>query len=283
MTADAAMSFDAPMSGGEVVERLWGACRAWAEKEQRLQALADAADRPGSRLQTDNAAVAAGGGSLAVAGYVKERAWNAARMFRALHRLVFDTTPGRLYVDATVMYPLMRAALEDAATIRWMQSPDDRNVRLTRVFRALATDNKYYIENHRLLALSTASLGEGAAEYAERLTAHMATQKEESTAHFRALADAAGLDVTEATKNLNTSAPVQVEYGSESVEFVSWKFLSDLSHFSYMMLRHLATSAVPQSDAKLEHVTLLQLANAVNRIGDDASTAMEASLRPDAE
>lgn len=274
-------TFGAPLSHREVVEQLWDTCRAWAEKAERLQDLADAADSAGSRLQADNAAVTSEDRSLAVAAYVKERAWNAARMFRALYRLVFDTTPGKLWVDATVMYPLMRVALEDAAAIQWMQSPDDRNVRLTRAFRALVADNKFYIENHRLLALSIASLGDGASDYAGRLTAHMATQKEESAAHFRSLASEVGLDAAEATRNLTTSAPVQVEYGSESVEFVSWKFLSDLSHFSYMMLRHLATSTVPQSDARLEHITLLQLAQTVNRVADDASAAMEASLRPD--
>lgn len=271
----------APLSSAEVTEQLFVACHAWADTEQRFQALADAAGRPGSRLQADNAAVTFDGRSLAVADYVKQRAWNAARMFRALHRLVFDGTPGKLRIDATVMYPLMRAALEDSAALRWMQSPQDRSVRLTRAFRAMVKDNTFYIENHRLLALSTAGLGDDAAAHSERLTNHMLTQKEESEAHFRSLAEEAGIDATEATRFLTTSAPVQVEYGSESIEFVSWKFLSDLSHFSYMMLRHLAISPVPQSDAKLEYVTLLELVHALNYVAGDAATALEDSLRPD--
>lgn len=270
----------APLSSAQVTEQLLVVCHAWADTEQRFQALADTADRPGSRLQSDNAAVAFDSRTLAVTDYVKQRAWNAARMFRALHRLVFDGTTGILRIDATVMYPLMRAALEDSATLRWMQSPHDESIRLTRAFRAMVKDNTFYIENHRLLALSAAGLGDDAAAYAEQLADHMLAQKEESEAHFRSLAEEVGIDAKEATRFLATSAPVQVEYGSDSIEYVSWKFLSDLSHFSYMMLRHLAMSPIPQSDAKLEYVTLLQLAQTLNRIADDAAAALEDSLRP---
>lgn len=284
MTENAAVTFDTPMSSVEVVEQLWAACDAWSEKEKRFEALADAASRPGSRLLEDNAATVADGESLAVTDYMKQRAWNAARTLRALHRLVFETTPGKLWVNATVMYPLLRAALEDAAAIRWMQSPDERTERLLRVFRTFVSDNKYFTLNHRLLGVATASLGAGAAEYSEKLTAHMDAQKAESAAYFRRLATAAGLEMSEAMTTPHTSTPVKVEYGEESIEFVTWKFLSDLSHFSYMMLRNLATSPVPGSDASLEHITLLQLAQTVNRVCDDAIAAFELSLRPaDAE
>jgi hypothetical protein len=271
----------APLSSAQVAEQLLVACQAWVVTEQRFQTLAETAERPGSRLQADNAAVVFEDLSLALADYVKQRAANAARMFRALHRLVLDGEPGTLRIDATVMYPLMRAALEDSATLRWLQSPQERSIRLTRAFRALAKDNTFYIENHRLLALATAGMGHDAAAQSERLTNHMMTQKELSEAYFRSLAGAAGIDATEATRSLATSAPVQVEYGSESIEYVSWKLLSDLSHFSYMMLRHLEMSPVPQTDAKLEYVVLLELVHALNHVADGAAAALDDSLRPD--
>lgn len=270
---------DTPISHAEVAEQLWAVCGAWSDKAERLQALADSAVGSGSRLTEDNAAVTVGDKSLAVTRYMQERAWNAARMLRALHRLVFDTNPGEFFIDSTVMYPLMRAALEDAAALLWLQSPEKRSGRLTRIFRTLVSENVFYTENNRLLGVAVSGVPE-AAENSAKLTAHMEERKRESEEHFRLLAEAVGLDVSQAMKKVFTSTPVQVEYGSESVEFITWKFLSDLSHFSFMMLRSLATSEVSGSDARLDHVTLLQFSQTVSRVCDDAAAALERSVTP---
>ncbi|APH44816.1 hypothetical protein BMW26_07500 [Microbacterium sp. 1.5R] len=279
MSDEAALSMNAHISQAETAEELWAVCGAWGEKAERLQALADSAPSSDSRLVADNAAVTVGEKSLAVTRYMQERARNAARMLRALRRLVFTTRPGEFFIDSTVMYPLMRAALEDTAALLWLQSPEGRPERLTRIFRTLVSENVFYTENNRLLGVAVSGVPEAAGD-SEKLTAHMEEQKRESEEHFRQLAEAVGLDASQALKKTFTSTPVQAEYGSESVEFITWKFLSDLSHFSFMMLRHLATSRVPESDAHLEHVTLLQFSQTVNRVCDDAVEAFERSLQP---
>ena len=279
MSQDATLSVDVPISHAEVVTQLWAVCGTWAEMAQRLQSLADSATDSDSRLVDDNTTATVGDGSLAVMRYMQERSWNAARMLRALHRLVFDTRPGEFFIDGTVMYPLMRAALEDSASLLWLQSPEERLERLTRVVRALVSENEYFIENTRRLGVAVSGVPE-AAEHSEKLVAHMDEQKRESAAHFQQLAEAIGLDASLALKKTYTSTPVQAEYGAGSIEFITWKFLSDLSHFSFMMLRHMATSQVPGSDVRLEHVTLLQFSQTVNRVCDDAIAAFERSIEP---
>ena len=64
-------------------------------------------------------------------------------------------------------------------------------------------------------------------------------------------------------------------YAKDSVERVAWGMLSDLSHFSYMMLRHLATSRVPGSTTLLLHVTVLHFARTLNRVSGDAIEALQ--------
>jgi AcrR family transcriptional regulator len=257
----------------ETVEQLWRACSEWAELANHLQSIADAGYIDGSRLAEDNAAVTFGDASIAVTRYVQERTWNAARMLRFLHRFVFHTHPGRFNMDATVMYPVMRAALEDAATVVWLQSPDEQSERLVRAFRVFFTESEYFTTNHSMLA--GAVTGDEVGEYGARLSEHMAEEREAVREHFRSLTTAAGIDPALALMKVATSAPIQVVYGAESVEFVTWKFLSDLSHFSFMMLRHLATTPVPNSDARLEHVTVLQFSRTVNRVCRDAVRLLE--------
>lgn len=263
------------MDPADTVAAIWQECQRWAEQAERFELLADTVLSAGSRLHRDNAAATVGEDSLAVARYVQERTWNAARMLRALHRHLFETQPGRLHLDATVLYPLMRAALEDTTTIVWLQAPEGRNPRLTRAFRALVTDSLYFTENHLLLAVAAPSVNAIPADVGEGLSAHMAAEKVAARAHFERLAGELGLDVSESTRKLSTSAPVKVEYGEKSVEFATWKFLSDLSHFSFMMLRHLAATPIPGSSTPLLHATMLQFAQTINRVCDDAIECLE--------
>lgn len=262
-----------PIEHDETVEHLWAACDAWATLAERLQNLADAGYSEGSQLSEDNSAVSIGDASLAVTRYVQERTWNAARMLRFLHRFVFDTRPGQFNMDATVMYPVMRAALEDAATVVWLQSPAERTQRMVRIFRVFFTDNLYFTANHKMLGI--AATGAEVSEAGMRLSEHMASEEASAREHFRSLATAAGLDTAQALRKVSTSAPIQVEYGADGVEFVTWKFLSDLSHFSFMMLRHLATTPVPGSRVRLEHVTVLQFAQTMNRVCGDGVRLLE--------
>lgn len=258
-----------------IVTALWRACDSWVGYAERFERVADPGFPDGSRLQDDNAAATVGEDSLALSSYVRERAWNAARMLRSLHRQVFETQPGRFHLDSTVLYPLMRAVLEDATTISWLQAPEDRTARFTRALRALSTDSHYFTENHLLLASAAPAARAVSAEVGEALTAHMTAEKGATRAHFEHLAGELGLDIVEATRKLSTSAPVKVQYGENSIEFATWKLLSDLSHFSYMMLRHLATTPIPGSSVPLLHTTMLQFALTVNRVCADAAERIE--------
>lgn len=263
------------MDPDDTVVALWRACDRWEHSAQRLGQLADAGFPSGSRLGTDNEAAAVGESSPAVSRYVQERMWNAARMLRSAHRQVFDTEPGRFHLDATVLYPLMRAAVEDATTIVWLQSPGNRDSRLTRAFRALFTDSLYFSENHLLLAAAAPAVGAVPLEVGDALSAHMLAEQDATRAHFKRLAGELGLDPDQSTRKLSTREPVKVQYGADSVELATWKFLSDLSHFSFMMLRHLATTPIPGTTVPLLHATMLQFAQTLNRVCDDAVEHVE--------
>ena len=265
------------MDPEETVAKLWQACDRWTERAECFEKLADAGFPDGSRLHRDNASATVGEDSLAVSRYVQERARNAARMLRALHRHIFQTEPGRFHLDSTVLYPLMRAAIEDATTIAWLQAPEDRKERLTRASRALFTDSLYFTENHLLLATAAPTVGAVPVEMGEALSAHITAERTATRTHFERLAGELGLDVSESTRKLTTSAPVKVHYGDNSVEFATWKFLSDLSHFSFMMLRHLATTPIPGTPTPLLHATMLQFAQTVNRVCSDAAKQIEQS------
>jgi hypothetical protein len=263
------------MDPDDTVAALWRTCDSWADRAGRLQRLADTGFPDGSRLHGDNATATVSEASLAVSNYVQERLWNAARMLRSLHRQVFETDPGRFHLDATVLYPLMRAAMEDATTITWLQEPEERNARLTRAFRALFTDSLYFTENHLLLASAAPTVSAVPAEVGDALSAHMTAEQAATRERFEYLAGELSLDVAESTRKLATSAPVKVQYGNSSVEFVTWKFLSDLSHFSFIMLRHLATTPIPGTTVPLLHATMLQFSQTVNRVCDDAAEHIE--------
>lgn len=213
-----------------------------------------------------------------ISHYMRERAWNAARMLRALHRWVFDTDPGNLNLDATVMYPLMRAGLEDAATFVWLQESASRDERILRTLRAVHTDALYFEDNHARLYRVASDLGVASAQ---GLEAHVEKQKRERSAHFELLAERLGLERDAVVKMISTREPIKTAYGEQSTVMVMWKMLSDLSHFSYLMLRHLATSPVPGSDAQLLHVTVLQFANTLNTVCADALRALEVAAGPD--
>jgi hypothetical protein len=258
------------MDPDDTIEALWVSSGRWASIAARLDELANTGSPVGSQLHDDNAAAAIVGESLAVSSYIFERAWNAARMLRALHRDVFETAPGRLHLNASVLYPLLRAAVEDASTIVWMLSPADRDERLTRGFRALFTDSFYFTENHLLLARAAPAVGAVPSTVGEALMAHMTAERAASREKFRRLASQLGLDIAESTRKLSTREPLKTQYGEVSVELTTWKLLSDLSHFSYLMLRHLATSPVPGSAVPLLHATFLQFTSTVNRVCDDA-------------
>ncbi len=264
-----------PMNSQETVAALWSECARWNDLAANFQQLADTGFADGSRAQLDTAAAAVIDPPPVVSHYLQERTWNTARMMRALHSQVFNTDPGRLHLDATTMYPLMRAALEDTATIVWLQEPSSRSERLTRGLQALHQDAEFFVKNHALLGTAATDLGKEAAELGEKLSAHIQEERDRFREHFAHLADRLGLERGAVTAHLTTRAPIVAVYGKDSVERVAWGMLSDLSHFSYMMLRHLATSRVPGSTTPLLHVTALHFARTLNRVSGDAIEALQ--------
>ncbi|MDF0515563.1 hypothetical protein PX701_18200 [Agromyces sp. H3Y2-19a] len=265
------------MDPEDTVMRLWEACDRWRSHAERFEQLAEVGFPEGSRGRADTAAAAVVEPPPVVSRYLQERAWNTVRMLRALHRWVFETEPGRLHLDPTVMYPLMRAALEDTATIVWLQSPEDSEARLSRALQALHQDQVYFAKNHLLLASTAAGLGGTASEMSEQLAAHIEEEKRAAGEYFAQLAERLGLDPRAVTGTLTTSAPITTEYGAASVERVTWGMMSDLSHFSFMMLRHLAESPIPGSTVPLLHATMLQFGQTLNRVCDHAIAALERS------
>jgi hypothetical protein len=161
------------MDTDETAANLWATCRDWCILAERFQQIADEGIPDGSRAQLDNAVAPDVNPPPAISHYLQERAWNTARMLRALHRCAFDTEAGRLHLDATVMYPLIRAALEDTATIVWLQEPSTREERLVRALRALHQDAVYFSKNHLILATATAGLGGDSSEQATALSKHI--------------------------------------------------------------------------------------------------------------
>ncbi|HEY0249067.1 MAG TPA: hypothetical protein VGC45_12475 [Gryllotalpicola sp.] len=262
----------------ETVGELWRMCDAWSEAAACIQKLADDGFPEGSRTRSDNVAAAVVDQPPAVSKYLQERAWNLARMLRAVHGMAFDTEPGKLFLNPTLLYPLMRAALEDAATVVWLQAPDARKDRLARALRALHQDASYFTRNQLLLAAAASELDRierQLADASEQLTSHMESEKVAVREHFVRLADNLKLDHRAVTAKLHTSTPITGVYGDDSLERVVWGILSDLAHFSFLMLRHSSESLVPGTGVPLLHVSLIQFARTLNRVCDDAIVALQ--------
>ncbi len=253
------------MTADYVTSAIERTCGEWADLADALQEVADVGAATGSQLDLDNQAAVVGDQSKAIARYVQERAWNAARMLRHLYRVVFDTEPGRLHLDFTVMYPLMRATLEDTAALTWLLSPNGQNERLTRSLRLLRDDSLYLAENHAKLAVAGAGVSGVPPALAVQLEQHMLNEVRVTKEHFEALAKGLGLDSAELARRPSTSEPIKSVYGEESVAFVAWKLLSDLSHFSFTMMRHMAAPVAELEGSPLSNVTLVVFATEVNR------------------
>ncbi|WP_203579984.1 hypothetical protein [Microbacterium hibisci] len=274
------MSQPRPVDPEETAIALWTRCQEWQSIAARIQKLADDDFTVGSRGHGDNEAVKVVDSPPAVSRYLRERAWNIARMLRALHRIVFDTEPGQFNLDATVMYPLMRAALEDASTIVWLQKPTERDRRLTRALQALHQESEHFVTNQNRLALAAAGVGGEAAAKGALLEEHMAREKLSVREHFRAVTELLSLDYEAVKAPLSTRRPITSAYGDQSQEFMTWGMLSDLSHFSYMTLAHLATSKVRGSSVQLLHVVMAQFVGTVNGACVEATGALEQAARP---
>lgn len=280
MRKDGNVSELRPVDPEDTAISLWTSCEEWKSISARIAQLADDDFTAGSRAHSDNEAVKVVDSPPAVSRYLRERGWNIARMLRALYRLVFLTEPGQFYLDATVMYPLMRAALEDASTIVWLQKPAERDERLKRALQALHQESEHFVTNQSRLALAASGVEGEAAVYGALLEEHMEREKMNVREHFRAIAELLSLDYDAVKAPLSTRRPITSAYGDPSQEFMTWGMLSDLSHFSYMTLAHLAESKVPGSSVQLLHVVMAQFVSTVNGACVDAIGALENAARP---
>lgn len=123
-------------------------------------------------------------------------------------------------------------------------------------------------------------MGSEAAVQGALLEEHMVRENVSVREHFRAVTELLSLDHGAVMAPLLTRRPITSAYGDPSLEFMTWAMLSDLSHFSYMTLAHLATSKVPGSSVQLLHVVMAQFVRTVNGACVDAIGALERAARP---
>lgn len=70
------------------------------------------------------------------------------------HRSPLETDPGQVTLNFVLLYPTMRAAVENSAALTWLLSPEDRPERLERLIRVLRRDVGQFVANNKRLAAS---------------------------------------------------------------------------------------------------------------------------------
>ncbi|WP_140393382.1 hypothetical protein [Leucobacter sp. 7(1)] len=250
--------------------------RQWDDIRRELEVASNFSPDASSQLVTDNSALATETASLALTRYIYERAYNAVRTLKKLHHLVFDFDPSQIHFDHTTMYPLMRSVIEDSSTISWLLSPEDLTERLTRTLRIFSTENKYFIENLKLLS----EVNQASSGGPDLLKNHLDEQKAEMEELLISTAVRLNLELDQVLKIVPTRQPIKDHYGSTSTTFLAWKLLSDLSHFSFMTLRHMTKEVPDYAGAPLNRVTMISLAAAVGRSAYDASQILTSTTAP---
>lgn len=65
----------------------------------------------------------------------------------------------------------------------------------------------------------------------------MESELQDVSAHYASVAAALDLDSAEIARPIHTSMQVKEAFGEGSLHYVTWKLLSDLSHYSYTLTR----------------------------------------------
>lgn len=203
-----------------------------------LDCLAQAELPPTSLLAADERSARDAGGGLVLTQYIQERAADAARYLFELHRSTLEADPGQLTLDFVLLYPTMRGAVENSAALTWLLRPQGRPERLDRFIRLLRRDVGQFVANNKRLAAArddTMSIPSG---MFDQLATAMETQGSLATNYLDSAAAAIGLDVRNSRRQVQTATPIADIYGDNSLVHVVWRFLSDLTHFSFSITRN---------------------------------------------
>ncbi|MEO8529485.1 MAG: hypothetical protein ABI435_10450 [Pseudolysinimonas sp.] len=184
-----------------------------------------------STLSLDDATILAVG-SVRVAPYVNHRARHAARFARAVFELSGERRREAGAIDHALLFPMLRSCLEDSAALVWLLHESDQFERWTRILRALRTDADFFTRNQILLSDAAGNSGEPD-QVLDELRQRMEREHGALSEQVRAASVRLGLDQRSVVTTLRPSEPLHVVFGKLSVTVVTWRLLSDLSHYSY--------------------------------------------------
>ncbi|WP_458042306.1 MULTISPECIES: hypothetical protein [Bacteria] len=244
-----------------------------------LDRLARAEVPPTSPLGTDQRTAREEGGSLVLTQYIQERAATAARYLFELHSSTLEADPGQLTLDFVLLYPTMRGAVENSAALTWLLGPEDRLVRLERFIRLLRRDVGQFVANNKRLAASREDSMPVPPEMFDQLAAAMKTQGPLATNYLDSAASAIGLDVRATQQQVQTATPLTGVYGENSLPHVVWRFLSDLTHFSFSIMKN-QEIAEAEGGGPVRIASLRLFTTTTTLTARDALRALEQATRP---
>jgi hypothetical protein len=215
------------------LRRAFTAC---GELSEGLRALAGAPVDDAASLRADEEATRTAEGRLAFVAYVQQRADATATYLDELHRSALRTAPGDVALDLVLLPPLLRGAIENAATLTWLLAPDTRQQRLERFARALRADVGRFAADHERLAQARDAAIPPALY--DQLASRLAEHGEAALAHIDAAAHAAGVTTRAVRRELHPALPVAEAYGEGSLPYVAWTALSDLTHFGFTLAKN---------------------------------------------
>lgn len=247
------------------------------ELAEALRGLADASVAAAAPLRQDEDATRTAEGRLAFVSYVQQRASAAATYLDELHRSALRTAPGEVSLDLVLLPPLLRGAIENAATLTWLLAPEARRQRLERFARALRADVGLFAADHEALAhaeddsIPPALYGQ--------LATRLAEHGEAALAHIDAAAHAAGVTTRAVRRPLDPGLPVAEAYGEGSLPHVAWTALGDLAHFGFTFAKNDAELHVETDtrQASLVVYALVAVTTARDALGH-LSTSLDARI-----
>lgn len=245
----------------------------------RLDQLACKELPPSSALAADQRSTRSAGTRVVFAEYVQERAAASARFLQELHRSTLLSDPGQLHMDFVLLYPVLRGALENCAAVTWLLRPTDRAQRLERFLRIMRRDISQFVTNNRRLAAIDTTLPIPR-ELFDRLAAHMETEGPLANDYLDQVATAMGISRSASRAQVLTATPITDVYGDGSLTHVVWRFLSDLTHYSFTTMKSqdiVETETDQPARAGTLHVFTITVVQAAR----DAATELEQSVHAD--
>lgn len=146
--------------------------------------------------------------------------------------------PERLQLNFVLLYPTLRGALENCAALTWLLRPESRQLRLERFIRVMRRDANQFVVNNKRLAMTYDPLLPMPEELFTRLALAMATEGPLVSDYLDTAAKAVGVTIKASRGPVLTATPIVDVYGNDSLPHVVWRFLSDLTHFSFTVMKN---------------------------------------------